>query len=89
MNKKQLTTALSKRFFLSKKESNEILDFILDEISITLKLNQRFYIRGFGSFTKQKIASKKVRHPKTKEIITIPEKETIRFNPSKDLLEKT
>lgn len=51
-----------------------------------LKNGERFYLRDFGSFTKKKQASKKVRHPKTGKIITIPGRITVEFNPSKKLL---
>ncbi len=51
-----------------------------------LKNGERFYLRDFGSFTKKKQASKKVRHPKTGKIITIPGRITVDFNPAKSLL---
>lgn len=88
MNQQELTTAIAQRFFLTKTESKEIIKFIFAKISEDLKKGERFYLRGFGSFTKEKRSSRKVRHPKTGEIITIPERTTIDFNPSKLLLQK-
>ena len=86
MNQGELTLAISKRFFLTQVESQEIIKFILAEITGDLKKGGRTSLRGFGSFTKQKRSSRKVRHPKTGKIITIPEKVTIDFNPSNELL---
>lgn len=88
MNQQELTNAIAKRFFLTKTESREIIKFILDKITNDLKTGERFYLRGFGSFVKEKRASKKVRHPETGKIITIPARITIDFNPSKILIEK-
>ena len=88
MNQKELTEAISKRFFLTKVESREIIKFITDKITDDLKRNKRFYLRGFGSFTKEKRLSKKVRHPKTGRIITIPERVTVDFVPSGLFLKK-
>ena len=86
MNQGELTIAISKRFFLTQVESHEIIKFILAEITGDLKKGERISLRGFGSFTKEKRSSRKVRHPKTGKIITIPERVTIDFNPSNELL---
>ena len=88
MNQRELTNAIAQRFFLTKTESREIIKFILDKITNDLKAGERFYLRGFGSFVKEKRSSKKVRHPKTGKIITIPERTTVDFIPSKTFLKK-
>jgi nucleoid DNA-binding protein len=86
MNQKELTISISKRFFLTQVESQEVIKFILAEITKCLKKGKRISLRGFGSFTKEKRSSKKVRHPETGKIITIPERTTVDFNPSQELL---
>ena len=86
MNQGELTLAISKRFFITQVESREIIKFILSQITEDLKKGERVYFRGFGSFTKEKRSSRKVRHPKTGKIITIPERVTVGFNPSQELL---
>ena len=86
MNQKELINAIANRFFLTQVESREIIKFILSRITEDLKKGERVYFRGFGSFTKEKRASKKVRHPETGKIITIPERITVDFDPSKELL---
>ena len=86
MNQGELTLSIAKRFFITQVESREIIKFILSQITEDLKKGERVYFRGFGSFTKEKRSSRKVRHPKTGKIITIPERTTVDFNPSKELL---
>jgi DNA-binding protein HU-beta len=86
MNQGELTLAIAKRFFLTQVESQEIIKFILAEITGNLKKGERISLRGFGSFTKEKRSARKVRHPKTGKIITIPERTTVDFNPSQELL---
>ena len=87
MNQGELTLAISKRFFLTQTESGEIIKFILAEITGGLKKGERISLRDFGSFNKEKRSSKKVRHPKTGKIITIPERITVDFNPSEFLIQ--
>ena len=86
MNQGELVFAISKRFFLTQVESGEIIKFILSRITENLKKGERVYFRKFGSFDKEKRKSKKVRHPKTGKIITIPERITVDFTPSELLL---
>ena len=88
MNQGELALAISKRFFLTQVESGEIIKFILSRITEDLKKGERIYFRGFGSFDKEKRESKKVRHPETGKIITIPERITVDFNPSESLIQK-
>jgi len=88
MNEGQLIRAIAKRFFLTQAETREIIKFILSRITEDLKKGERAYFRGFGSFTKEKRSSKRVRHPKTGKIITIPERTTVDFEPSKFLLKQ-
>jgi len=83
MNQGELTLAVAKRFFLTQVESREIIKFILAQITEDLKKDKRVSLRGFGSFTKEKRSPKKVRHPKTGKMITIPypRKDHHRFQP--------
>ena len=87
MNQGELTLAISKRFFLTQTKAGEIIKFILAEMTEDLKKGERISLRGFGSFIKEKRSSRKVRHPKTGKIITIPERITVDFNPSESLIQ--
>jgi len=87
MNQRDLTKTIANRFFLTQVESGEIIKVILSRITETLKKGERVYFRGFGSFDKEKRKPKKVRHPKTGQIITVPERTTVDFNPSESLIQ--
>ena len=87
MNQGELTLAIAKRFFLTQVESQEIIKFIQTEITEDLRKGERVSLRGFGSFNKEKRSSRKVRHPETGKIITIPERITVDFNPSEFLIQ--
>ena len=87
MNQGELILAVSKRFFLTQTEAGEIIKFILAEIIEDLKKGERISLRGFGSFNKEKRSPRKVRHPETGKIITIPERITVDFNPSESLIQ--
>jgi len=87
MNKGQLISAIAKKFFLTQTETEEIIEYALGKVTSDLSKGKRFYLRGFGSFIKEKRASKKVRHPKTRKIIIIPERTTVNFNPSESLIQ--
>ena len=87
MNQKELILTIAKRFFLTQVESRDIIKFILSEITEDLKKGEKISLRNFGSFIKTNHKARKVGHPKTGRIITIPERITIDFNPSKFLLQ--
>ena len=87
MNQSDLTLAIAKRFFFTQVISQEIIKFLLTQISEDLRKGKRVFFRGFGSFNKEKRAARKVRHPRTRKIITIPARITVDFNPSDLLLQ--
>jgi len=85
VNKSDLAKYIAHDFFLTRTESEKIINFIFKNISDFLFIDERIYFRGFGTFQRVKRKSKKVRHPKTKKIITIPEHWTVKFTPAKKL----
>ena len=85
MNKSNLAKDIAHEFFIMKTESEKIINFIFQNISDFLSLDERIYFRGFGSFHRVKRKPKRVRHPKTKKIMMIPEHWTVDFTPSKKL----
>lgn len=88
MNQKDIVNIISKKMFVTKTETNETLNKLLDLAADELKQGKRIYLRNFGSLTAVKRKPKKVRSINSKKIITIPERTTIEFTPSKTLLNK-
>mgnify|MGYP001367856581 FL=1 len=82
MTQTDLTRALAKTFGLPHVKSQRILRSLLETIAHALTTKETVSLRGFGSFRRVRRAAKKVRHPKTGEIITIPARVTVSFSPS-------
>lgn len=86
MTQTELIKKVAARFFLTQPEVREIIKYFLEQITTELQKGDRVYIRGFGSFKTVTRKAKKVRHPKTKKMLTIPKRKDIEFTPSKKLL---
>ncbi len=71
---------------LSQSDLESVIDTFSKSVEKALLSNQKVEIRGFGTFFKKKIKEKySARNPKTGEIIYVPEKNKVRFKPSKKL----
>jgi len=65
-----------------------IIEVFCETIQKALVNGTKVEIRGFGTFFTKKIKEKhSARNPKTGEIIYVPEKNKVRFRPSKKLKE--
>ena len=73
---------------INKSDLEEILDIFCERIEKALKDGRNVELRNFGTFfvkrTKEKLSA---RNPKTGELIYVPEKNKVRFRPSKKLKE--
>ena len=70
----------------NRSEIENILDILIKNIETALKEGKKIEIRGFGTFFIKKIKENySARNPKTGEIIYSPEKNKVRFKPSKKL----
>ena len=82
MNQRDLSRTLSKTFVLPRRTTPLLIHFIVDEITRSLARGDRFSLPNLGVFRPVKRAAKKVRHPKTGEIITSPAYSTVSFRPA-------
>ena len=87
--KSKLIKQLSKNYpnFL-KKDLEKFVNIILGEIKSSLKRGERVELRGFGVFSTNIQKARISRNPKTSEKLHTPEKKTIHFKMSKDLIKK-
>lgn len=85
VNKKALTDLVSEKLSLTKKQSSEIIDVILEEISIALKEGKKVDLAGFGSFTVKERLARTGFNPLTKEPIQIDASRGVGFKPAKAL----
>ena len=89
MSKPQIVKQLIKKNpSLNYKDSEEILDLFCLSIYRALVSKKNIELRGLGSFFVKKIKEKySARNPKTGQLIYVPERNRIRFRPSKKLKE--
>ena len=84
MNKSNLINDVAKITCLSKKDSGNAIDAVIDAIKSGVKKGPVRLI-GFGTFSLVKRKSRKGRNPQTGEKITIKAKNVVKFKPSKSL----
>lgn len=87
MTKADLIDEVAKHSDLSKKDSEVIVQAVLDSIVESLKNGGKVELRGFGSFRLRERASRQGRNPKTGERVFVPAKKVPYFKPGKDLKE--
>ena len=85
MSRKKLIRQLKlKNQKLNQSELEEVLDIFCKSLVDSLKQGQNIELRGFGTFFVKRIKEKfSARNPKTGEIIYVPEKNKVRFRPSR------
>ena len=71
-----------------KKDLSKFIDIILNEIKRALRRGDRVELRGHGVYYTRIQRARISRNPKTGEKVNTPEKKTIHFKMSKDLLKK-
>lgn len=90
MNKVQLAEKLhemhaKKGMEISKKHSEEVVDFVFDTIASTLKKGDEVTIAGFGAFIVKARKARTARNPRTGELVQVPATKVPRFKAGKGL----
>ena len=71
---------------LNNSDIESIVNIFFEDIEKALKEEKNIELRGFGTFFIKKIKEKySARNPKTGKLIYVPEKNKVRFRPSKKL----
>ena len=84
-----IESSLKKEFpSFPKTKISEVIDIILGTIVESIALDEKFEIRGFGTFSKKYIRPRKFVNPKTKEVSYLGETATMHFKTSKALIKK-
>jgi len=87
MTKDQLIEAVANKIGVSKKQGEEFMEAVLDEITKALQKNDKVVLTGFGAFV---ISNRKARagvNPKTGAKIQIPAMKVPKFKAGKALKE--
>ena len=87
--KSKLLNQLKKSYpnFL-KKDLEQVVSIVLNEIKQALKRGDRVELRGFGMFSTNIQKARISRNPKTGEKVNTPEKKTIHFKIAKEMFKK-
>jgi len=86
MLKRELVTQVSEQLgYLFKKDAEQAIEIILENISKALLEGRRVEIRGFGTFSRRERQPRTTVNPKTGKTMNIPAKKTTHFAMSKSL----
>ena len=85
MTKADLVASIATEFELSKRQSGEIIDLVLDEIKAALQSGDKVQLIPFGSFLVRDRKAREGRNPKTGAKIKIPARRVPAFTAGKGL----
>lgn len=85
MTKSDLIEALSAKAELTRPRAEELVDYLINNVSDALKRGEKVNISGFGSFTVSMRKARTGRNPKTGEPIEIPASRSAKFKAGKTL----
>jgi nucleoid DNA-binding protein len=87
MKKKELVDFVSGVTNISKKDSEMVVNAVIEGVRTGLLDDGEVYLVGFGTFKVKDKPAHKARNPKTGEIVDVPEKRVLKFRPARDLKE--
>lgn len=85
MTKTELEAQLAVEMDMAKDDARELLNVVLDEITLALSRQQKVALIGFGSFEVRTLAARAGRNPQTGQPLEIPAHNTVHFRPGKAL----
>jgi DNA-binding protein HU-beta len=81
MTRRDLIDKIVERFGLRKKEAEAIVKFVFQEIAETVRKGERVSIQGFGAFELRELKERKIRNPRTGELLEVPRRKKVVFIP--------
>ncbi len=88
MNKAELASEVSSKVGSTKKETQNVIDAVIETIGDTLSRGEKVTLVGFGTFGVRQRMARTGRNPQTGAALQIPAKKVPRFAPGKTLKEK-
>ena len=85
MNKAELIAAVAEKTGTSKKDSEKLVNAVLDTITETLVAGEKVQLVGFGSFETKERSAHVGRNPRTNETMEIPASRVASFKVGKAL----
>jgi len=87
MTRADLIEEVSRVVEITRKESEDIVETILESVAQARREGDKVEIRSFGSFRTRQRAGRVGRNPKTGQSVEVPPKTIAFFKPSKDVPE--
>ena len=81
MTRKDLIDRVAEKFGLRKKEAEAIVKFVFQEIAETVRKGERVSIQSFGAFELRELKERKIRNPRTGELLEVPRRKKVAFIP--------
>ena len=88
ITKEDIANFINSEFGLTRKDCNNFVKDIIEEIILGLKKDKIVKIHNFGTFKIRNKKSRLARNPKSKVEVMIPSRNVISFKPSKHVLKK-
>ena len=85
MNKAELISAAAEKAGMSKKDSEKVINALVETITDTMKKGDKVQLVGFGVFEVKDRPARMGRNPRTKEQIQIPASKVPQFKAGKAL----
>jgi DNA-binding protein HU-beta len=85
MNKTEFIGAVAAKAGLSKVDAKKAVDAFIDTVASELKAGEKVAILGFGSFSVAEKAARKGVNPRTKAVIDIPARKSVKFKAGAEL----
>lgn len=82
MNKKEFARKFAEKYEVTQESAREMCYAVFELLSEQLDLGEDIYIYRLGTFKHETRKEKAVRHPRSGEMMTIPEKKVIVFKRS-------
>lgn len=84
----EVTTNANEIIEITKKDTDTMVNVVIDTIGEILQRGDDLVIPNFGSFKVQDVKARKGRNIQTGEIIKIPAHKKVKFTPGKELTQK-
>ena len=88
MNKSELIAAVAKKTELTKKDTEKVVDALIEAVTDTVAKGQKVQLIGFGTFERRQRTARAGKNPRTGEAIKIPASYAPAFKAGKAFKEK-
>jgi len=88
MNRRELAKELAQRLRISQRLAEKLVRAFFEELGAAISRGERVELRGFGVFEVRERRTYLGTHPRTREKMLVSPRRTVRFRPSRKILEK-